>query len=87
MVPQGQVNVINGHTFTGFSSHCDNYPYTYLTAAAAIGMTKDDVDAFIKRLDKVLAKAAVKVEPKKASCDAKDHTIDASGDVKKPLGS
>ena len=47
---------VSGYTFHGYGSHCDNYPCTYLTAAAAVGMAKDDVDSFVKRLDKVLAK-------------------------------
>lgn len=45
---------ISGLKFKNFSSHSNNYPCAYLTAAAAIGMTKNDVDLFIKRLDKVL---------------------------------
>lgn len=48
---------INGYDFVGFGSHHAAYPSTYLTVAAAIGMTKDDVDLAIKRIDKVLKKA------------------------------
>ena len=46
---------IGGMKFKNFSSHSNNYPCGYLTAAAAIGMTRDDIESFIKRLDKVLA--------------------------------
>ena len=42
--------------FTGWGAHANNYRCAYLTAAAAIGMTKSDVDTFLKRLDKCLAK-------------------------------
>ncbi|XP_071830497.1 O-phosphoseryl-tRNA(Sec) selenium transferase-like isoform X2 [Apostichopus japonicus] len=56
VVPRGVTKEIGGHVFQGFQSHTNSYPCAYLTAAAAIGMTKDDVDLFIKRLDKVLAK-------------------------------
>lgn len=35
-------------------SHTDNYPCAYLNAASAIGMKTQDVDLFIKRLDKCL---------------------------------
>ena len=52
----GDVKEINGHTFKGFGSHSDDYPCAYLTAAAAIGMTRRDVDLFIKRLDETFVK-------------------------------
>ncbi|KAI9027839.1 O-phosphoseryl-tRNA selenium transferase [Hyaloraphidium curvatum] len=39
----------------GWMSHCRNYPVAYLTAAAAVGLRKEEVDDFIARLDKVLA--------------------------------
>ncbi|NP_001350392.1 O-phosphoseryl-tRNA(Sec) selenium transferase isoform 2 [Mus musculus] len=53
-VPLGNVQTVSGHTFRGFMSHADNYPCAYLNAAAAIGMKMQDVDLFIKRLDKCL---------------------------------
>lgn len=37
----------------GWGAHTSKYPVPYLTAAAAIGMQKSDVDQFISRLDKV----------------------------------
>lgn len=46
-------------------SHTDNYPCAYLNAAAAIGMKVQDVDLFIKRLDKCLN--TVRKEQSKAS--------------------
>ena len=42
--------------FSGWGSHSNEYPHAYLTAAASIGMTTDDVDKFIVRLDKCLEK-------------------------------
>lgn len=51
---------INGHVFTGWGAHAQNYRCAYLTAAAAIGMTKADVDTFLKRLDKCLSKFTAK---------------------------
>ena len=39
----------------GWGSHYDNTDVPYITAAAAIGMTHNDINLFIKRLDKVLA--------------------------------
>ena len=47
---------INGHLFTGWGAHAKSYRCAYLTAAAAIGMAKEDVDTFLKRLDKCLSK-------------------------------
>ena len=52
----GEKKEVAGHTFVGFGGHHDNYHCNYLTAAATVGMTTKDVDTFIKRLDKVLAK-------------------------------
>ena len=72
VVAQGDCKEINGHTFTGFGSHFDRYPYTYLTAAAAIGMTKTDVDLFVKRLNETFSKwkkKIAKVTPQTQSCD------------------
>lgn len=56
VVAQGEVKEVSGFTFTGYGSHSDEYPVTYLTVAAAIGMTKEEVDTLIKRLDKVMEK-------------------------------
>ena len=56
VVTRGTEQEIAGHHFTGFGAHHSNYPCTYLTAAAALGITKLDVDSFIRRLDKVFTK-------------------------------
>lgn len=40
----------------GWGAHNSSYPVPYLTAAAALGMRKSDVDLFSHRLDKVLSK-------------------------------
>ena len=45
---------MSGHAFRGFMSHSDAYPCPYLNAASAIGITKNDVELSIKRLDKCL---------------------------------
>uniref|UniRef100_A0A9L0S2K4 O-phosphoseryl-tRNA(Sec) selenium transferase n=1 Tax=Equus caballus TaxID=9796 RepID=A0A9L0S2K4_HORSE len=54
VVPLGSVQTVSGYAFRGFMSHTDNYPCAYLNAASAIGMKTQDVDLFIKRLDKCL---------------------------------
>ena len=47
-------------SFPAWGSHWDKTEAPYLTAAAAIGMTKDDIETFIRRLDKVLASSRSK---------------------------
>ena len=53
----GKITDVSGQKFLNFGAHCDDYPCNYLTAAAAIGMTKKDIDLFISRLDQVLKKS------------------------------
>ncbi len=50
VVAQGKKQSIAGHSFQGYGAHHDSYPHTYLTFAAALGTTKQDVDAFLERL-------------------------------------
>jgi O-phospho-L-seryl-tRNASec:L-selenocysteinyl-tRNA synthase len=50
---------VDGYAFAGWGSHVDAYCIDgvltpYLTAAAALGCTKQQVDLFIQRLDNVL---------------------------------
>lgn len=54
VVPVGTKQDINGYTFKGFMSHTNCYQCPYLNAASAIGIKKQDVDLFIKKLDKCL---------------------------------
>lgn len=77
-VPLGSVQTVSGYTFQGFMSHTDNYPCAYLNAAAAIGMKTQDVDLFIKRLEKCLN--TVRKEQNKASVSGVDD-YDRTGDV------
>ncbi|KAG8510314.1 O-phosphoseryl-tRNA(Sec) selenium transferase [Galemys pyrenaicus] len=65
VVPLGSVQTVSGYAFTGFMSHTNSYPCAYLNAASAIGMKTQDVDLFIKRLDKCLK--TVKKEQNKES--------------------
>jgi len=66
------VKEVSGHKFVGFGSHSNSYPCCYLTAAAAVGMQKQDVDSFIKRLDKVLGK--FKKSPEKPLSECKSES-------------
>ncbi|KAL3864200.1 hypothetical protein ACJMK2_005905 [Sinanodonta woodiana] len=52
----GKETNVNGIKFMNFGAHSNNYPCSYLTAAAAIGVNKSEIDSFINRLDKVLTK-------------------------------
>jgi len=46
--------VVGGIEFLSYGSHYDNYPSPYLTAACAIGITKEEIDKFIIRLGKTI---------------------------------
>ncbi|EEC15032.1 O-phosphoseryl-tRNA(Sec) selenium transferase, putative [Ixodes scapularis] len=50
----------------GWCLHCKSYPSSYLNAASTLGVRKNDVDVFVQRLDKVLAKAQ-KVQKEKCA--------------------
>ncbi len=54
VVTPGGSKEIGGIVFKNFNSHSNCYPSVYLTAAAAIGIKKDEIDIFIKRLQKIL---------------------------------
>ena len=43
---------VGAYEFDNYGGHCDNYPHAYFTAAAAIGICREDVDVFIDRLEK-----------------------------------
>lgn len=47
---------IVGSVPQGFDAHCDDYGTPYLTAAAAIGMRRSEVDTFVARLQTCLRK-------------------------------
>lgn len=56
VVPKGTKSTpVSGMpTMEGWMSHSHDFPVAYMTAAGAVGLTKDEVDEFISRLDKVL---------------------------------
>lgn len=55
MVTPSNEKDICGLKYKNFGSHSNNYPISYLTVASAIGITKTDIDLFIKRLDKIFS--------------------------------
>lgn len=54
VVTPGQDKELGGYMFKNFGSHSNQEQLAYLTAAAAIGVNQEQVDLFVKRLDKVL---------------------------------
>lgn len=52
MISKGVEQKVAGISFTGYGSHCDNYPHSYLTFAAALGTSRKDVDQFVAKLEK-----------------------------------
>nr|XP_034968417.1 O-phosphoseryl-tRNA(Sec) selenium transferase isoform X2 [Zootoca vivipara] len=67
VVPLGSQQTVSGYTFKGFMAHTNEYHCAYLNAASAIGMTKEDVDVFLKRLDKCLKALSKGKNDKKGS--------------------
>uniref|UniRef100_H2ZVF2 O-phosphoseryl-tRNA(Sec) selenium transferase n=1 Tax=Latimeria chalumnae TaxID=7897 RepID=H2ZVF2_LATCH len=79
VVPRGSVQTVNGYTFKGFMSHASDYPCAYLNAASAIGIKKQDVDLFIKRLDKCLK--TLKKEAVNVSQGTETENLNSQNDV------
>lgn len=48
----GKQQTISGITFQDYGCHIAGYPHPYMTAAAAVGGTKQEVDVFVGRLVK-----------------------------------
>ena len=59
----GKTQNINGVTFRNYGAHCSDYPHHYLNAAAAIGMTKEDVDQFLSKLSSCFEQMERKQSP------------------------
>ena len=45
---------VAGLSFPGYGAHADAYTVPYITAAAAMGMQKSEVDIFVQRLQSVI---------------------------------
>jgi len=56
--------VIEGIEFIGWGSHCNDYPHAYLNVASAIGMRAEEIDHFIRILNKALSEMRKKQSPK-----------------------
>ncbi|KAG8190429.1 hypothetical protein JTE90_009266 [Oedothorax gibbosus] len=64
LVAPGETKIISGHEFKNWGSHTDEHTVGYLTASAAIGVTKEDIDGFIKHFRHVLSKVSKHVNQK-----------------------
>jgi len=49
-----KVSSIADYKFQNWSSHCNQYSSSYLTVAAAIGISKQEIDQFLHKLDRLL---------------------------------
>ncbi|PNH12955.1 O-phosphoseryl-tRNA(Sec) selenium transferase [Tetrabaena socialis] len=62
VVAPGKAQTVGGVPFRNYGSHTDiPYPSTYMTAAAALGTTRADVDELVVRLDRCFAEFRKKV--------------------------
>lgn len=53
VVAPGKTQSVGGVAFRNYGSHVEEpFPHTYMTAAAALGTTREDVDELVVRLDK-----------------------------------
>jgi len=64
VVSRNSVKVVNDVEFQGFGSSHDDYPYAYLTAACAIGLDKDEMLEFFKRVEKTMVEFSKKMQKK-----------------------
>merc|ERR1712050_408383 len=46
--------VIDGVSFESYGAHIDTYPCCYLTAACALGATREEMESFLDRLEHAL---------------------------------
>ncbi|KAA0152618.1 hypothetical protein FNF29_03845 [Cafeteria roenbergensis] len=51
VVAPGATKSIGPVRFLGWGAQCDDFPCPYFTAAAAVGLREEDVDAFVSKLD------------------------------------
>lgn len=49
VVARGKRQTVACIAFSGYGAHCDDYPCDYLTVAAALGTSRNDVDEFVAR--------------------------------------
>ncbi len=65
VAPSSKRKEVAGVSFANYGSHCDEYPTPYFTVACALGVREDEVQLFLKRLDKTLREWKRMKEPEK----------------------
>lgn len=55
LLPLSSPPQVGGLAFSGYGAHCDAYPCDYLTVAAALGTSEQDIDEFLRRLGQCFA--------------------------------
>ena len=61
-VAPGAEKTIGPHAFSNWGAHHNSYPCAYFTTAAAYGTKKEEVDVFVKKLDKTFTKINLRGE-------------------------
>jgi O-phospho-L-seryl-tRNASec:L-selenocysteinyl-tRNA synthase len=64
VVPLGAEATVSGHVFVGWGAQCRSYHCSYMTVACALGMTADEVTAFLEKLGKIFAQLKSKASNK-----------------------
>jgi len=72
-----------GLSFCSYGSHCEAYPTTYFAAACALGISRSDIDLFLKRLDKALVEWRRPAPSPKAAVSATAEAGPADGEQAK----
>lgn len=49
VVARGVQQCVAGQSLAGFGAHCDAYAHDYITVAAAVGGSVEDMDVFVER--------------------------------------
>ncbi|GMH46230.1 hypothetical protein TrRE_jg6548, partial [Triparma retinervis] len=69
VVKKGERKKIGEHVLEGFGSSTEGYGTSYITAAVGVGMRREEVDGFIKRLDKAMKDVKKKEKKNKKKDD------------------
>ncbi|CAB1111034.1 unnamed protein product [Ectocarpus sp. CCAP 1310/34] len=77
VVPREQHKCVGGIDFTGYGASVTGYPHDYLTAACAVGLSTEELDEFLVRLDKALRKAKAEIAEALEAPRSQDGTTEA----------
>jgi len=72
-----EVKTMAGYAFCNWGAHMQHYPHSYFTVACSIGITEEDIDLFLDRLDKVI----VKFQKKWSEEEVKRDEVDAPAKI------